>query len=76
MNYLVNLSGGDARSALNALEMTFLSAPLTTGDLIFDYETISKTVQVQAAKYDRDGDEHYNTVSAFIKHKICGFFVF
>lgn len=67
MNYLVNLSGGDARSALNALEMTFLSAPLTTGDLIFDYETISKTVQVQAAKYDRDGDEHYNTVSAFIK---------
>ena len=67
MNYLVNLSGGDARSALNAIEMAYLSVPLWTGELVLDYDTLSKSVQVQAARYDRDGDEHYDTASAFIK---------
>lgn len=66
MDLLVRLAGGDARSALNMLELTVLSAPLGK-EIVVDHDAVTSAVQVMAGKYDADGDEHYNTISAFIK---------
>ena len=66
MDVLVRLAGGDARSALNMLELTVLSAPLGK-EIVVDHDAVTSAVQVMAGKYDADGDEHYNTISAFIK---------
>lgn len=66
LDVLIRLSGGDARSALNMLELTVLSAPLGK-PITVDHDAVTAAVQVMAGKYDADGDEHYNTISAFIK---------
>ncbi|WVK89767.1 replication-associated recombination protein A [Dactylosporangium sp. AC04546] len=65
-DHLVLLAGGDVRKALTALEAAAgaaLAQDLTEVDLV----TAEKAVDVAALRYDRDGDEHYDVVSAFIK---------
>lgn len=64
--HLVTMSGGDARRALNALEIGVLStAAQPDGRIIFDMETAEESIQKKALAYDED--EHYDTISAFIK---------
>ncbi len=59
-------SGGDARRALNALELGVLSsAPGAGGGFVFDLRTAEESIQKKALVYDED--EHYDTISAFIK---------
>jgi len=68
MNRLVELSGGDARRGLNALEMAALSAPLDAdGGVTVTLNQLEEVSQQRAVLYDRAGDEHYDTISAFIK---------
>lgn len=61
---LFNLSGGDARKMLNLLELTAAQSPETTK--ITD-EMVQRVAQQRVALYDKQGEQHYNIVSAFIK---------
>jgi putative ATPase len=60
--FLVRTSGGDARRGLTALD-----AASSTGAALIDLKTVESAVQHAAVRYDRDGDQHYDVISAFIK---------
>ncbi len=67
-SHLVNIAGGDARSALNALELAVESSqPDSSGAIRIDLTIAEEAIQRRAIRYDREGDEHYDTISAFIK---------
>jgi len=65
-DHLVRLAAGDVRKALTALEAA-ASAAVAQGTAEVDLATAEKAVDVAALRYDRDGDAHYDVVSAFIK---------
>ncbi|GAA1664865.1 replication-associated recombination protein A [Fodinicola feengrottensis] len=65
-DHLVRLAGGDARRALTTLEAAAGSAQALKKTEI-DLEVAEKAVDTAAVKYDRDGDQHYDVISAFIK---------
>ena len=68
LDHLATVSDGDARRALNALEVGALSAPPgPDGRIRFDLELAADSIQRKAIVYDRDEDAHYDTASAFIK---------
>jgi putative ATPase len=64
--HLVRIAGGDARRALTALEAA-AGAALDLGRAEIDLELVEQAVAQAAARYDRDGDQHYDVISAFIK---------
>ena len=67
---LVRMAGGDARKALTVLEAaagTALSDSAAGADVTVDLPTVERAVDVAAVRYDRDGDQHYDVISAFIK---------
>jgi putative ATPase len=66
--HLVNVADGDARVALNALELAALTTPPGEGgEILIDQQVAEQSVQRRAIRYDRDGDNHYDVISAFIK---------
>jgi len=66
LDHIIAKSNGDARRALNALELGVLStAPGTDGALLYDLPTAEESIQKKSLAYDED--EHYDTISAFIK---------
>ncbi len=66
--HLANVSGGDARSALNALELAAQTTqPGKDGVIHIDLPVAQESIQARAVRYDRGDDEHYDTISAFIK---------
>ena len=68
MEHLVRIADGDARTALNALELAVLSTPpALDGKIVIDMEVAQESIQRRAVHYDKGGDEHYDTISAFIK---------
>lgn len=68
IDYLITIAQGDGRIVLNSLEIGVLSTPADDEGIIsIDLDTIRECIQVKAAKYDKGGDEHYDTISAFIK---------
>lgn len=67
LDYFAQIAGGDARGALGAMESAVLSAPRADGRITVDLAHAKEALQVASATYDRDGDQHYNTISAFIK---------
>ncbi|MBC8508069.1 MAG: AAA family ATPase [Anaerolineales bacterium] len=68
LQHLIYVSGGDARNALNALELAVESTPPDANDGIHvTLEIAQDSIQRRAVLYDKDGDAHYDTVSAFIK---------
>lgn len=68
LNYLARMAGGDARRALNALELAVLSTPRDAQGVIrLDLEGARECVPRRDWLYDREGDAHYDTLSAFIK---------
>jgi putative ATPase len=66
MDHLVRLAAGDARRALTALEAAAEAARSTGADEI-GLATVEAAVDRAAVRYDRDGDQHYDVISAFIK---------
>ena len=67
-NFLADIAGGDARAALNALELGILTTQKSEdGKIHIDLETASQCIQKRVVRYDKTGDNHYDTVSAFIK---------
>jgi putative ATPase len=65
-DHLLRLAGGDARRALTALEAA-AGAATAQGSPTVDLATLEASVDRAAVRYDRDGDQHYDVVSAFIK---------
>jgi putative ATPase len=66
--HLVDLANGDARNLLNALELAVESAAVGADGIIhIDLETAQDSIQKRALLYDKNGDAHYDTISAFIK---------
>lgn len=67
-NHLVDLCGGDARNLLNALELAVESTPADeNGNIHIGLEVAEESIQQRSLQYDKDGDAHYDTISAFIK---------
>ncbi|MBI2939861.1 MAG: replication-associated recombination protein A [Chloroflexi bacterium] len=67
MELLVQTSGGDARLALNGLEAAAALAITGEGDARIAVATVEEALQRRNVRYDRAGDDHYQTISAFIK---------
>ena len=67
MNFLANTANGDARTALNALELAVLTTDPVDGKTHITLEVAEECIQKRALNYDKDGDNHYDTISAFIK---------
>ena len=65
---LSNISNGDVRTALNALEIAVLTTEMDSNGVInIDDEIIKNCVQTKKAVFDKNGDSHYDNISAFIK---------
>ncbi len=68
LEHLIHVAGGDARNALNALELAVESTPADKQGVIHITLAIAQdSIQRRAVLYDKDGDAHYDTISAFIK---------
>lgn len=69
VSFLADVSEGDARTALNAIELGVLSTERDekTGKINIDLSVAEECVQRRNIKYDKDGDNHYDVISAFIK---------
>ena len=68
LDFLAEISGGDARMALNAVELAILTTPRSDDGLIHvTKEVVTECIQKRAVRYDKTGDNHYDTASAFIK---------
>jgi putative ATPase len=68
LQHLIHVAGGDARNALNALELAVESTPADKEGLThITLEVAQDSIQRRAVLYDKDGDAHYDTISAFIK---------
>ncbi len=68
LDFLTQAARGDARSALNALELAVETAsPDAEGRITLTLQAIQEAIQQRAVLYDKDGDAHYDTISAFIK---------
>ncbi len=68
LDFLADVSGGDARHALNAIELGIMStARGQDGRIHITLEVAQECIQKKAVRYDKSGDNHYDTISAFIK---------
>ncbi len=69
VSFLADVSEGDARRALNAVELGILSTERdeNTGKILIDLPVAEECIQRRAIKYSKDGDDHYDIISAFIK---------
>ncbi|MCI6859545.1 MAG: replication-associated recombination protein A [Eubacterium sp.] len=68
LHFLAQMAGGDARTALNAVELGILTTtPGEDGKILIDLSVAQECIQRKAVNYDRDGDNHYDVISAFIK---------
>ena len=66
--FLADVAGGDARSALNAVELAVLTTDRSEdGKIHITREVASECIQKRVVRYDKTGDNHYDTISAFIK---------
>ena len=68
LDFLADVSGGDARNALNAVELGVLTTERSDDGVIYiTLDVASECIQKRVVNYDRQGDNHYDTISAFIK---------
>ena len=68
MTHLVRVASGDARGVLNALELAVeTTPPQADGRVVIDMQVAEESIQQRAVLYDKEGDYHYDTISAFIK---------
>ena len=68
LHFLADMSGGDARLALNAVELGILTTSRSDdGWIHLTLDVVSECIQKRVVRYDKTGDNHYDTISAFIK---------
>ena len=66
-DFLADMAAGDARSVLNALELAYLTTDKKEGMIHITLETVEECIQKKAIRYDKEGDHHYDAISAFIE---------
>lgn len=64
---LTSAANGDARTVLNVLELAYKATPAVKGQRVISAQTIADAYQKPKLRYDQQGEEHYNVISAFIK---------
>lgn len=68
LEFLADIAGGDARNALNAIELGILTTPRSDdGKIHITLDVAQECIQKRVVRYDKTGDNHYDTISAFIK---------
>ncbi len=68
LKYIAELSGGDVRVALNAIEIATLTTEMNNeGNIVITQEIATECIQKKKAQFDKSGDSHYDNISAFIK---------
>ncbi len=68
VSFIARQCGGDVRKAINCVELSTLAAPTSAnGEIFISLDSVSQLCQRSSMKYDRDGDEHYDILSAFHK---------
>lgn len=67
LEHLVDVASGDARSLLNALELAVVTSPRDGDKVHITKETAEESIQRKAVLYDKEGDYHFDVISAFIK---------
>lgn len=68
LEFLADVANGDARAALNAIELGILTTERSgDGKIHVNLEVAQECIQKRAVRYDKNGDNHYDTISAFIK---------
>lgn len=68
LEFLADMANGDARTALNAIELGIMTTPREEDGIIYITRKVaSECIQRRVLKYDKGGDNHYDTISAFIK---------
>lgn len=68
LHFLADVAGGDARSALNAVELGILTTERSADGIIhITLDVVAECIQKRVVRYDKTGDNHYDTISAFIK---------
>ena len=68
VSFLADMAGGDARHALNAVELAVLTTPRSDDGMVhITLEVAEECIQKKVLRYDKTGDNHYDTISAFIK---------
>jgi putative ATPase len=69
LDFLADVSNGDARAALNAIELGVMTTERNAedGKIRIDMDVAQECIQKRAVRYDKNGDNHYDTISAFIK---------
>lgn len=68
LEFLADIAGGDARNALNAVELGILTTERSTdGKIHITLDVAQECIQKRVVRYDKTGDNHYDTISAFIK---------
>ena len=68
LEFLADVAGGDARHALNAIELGIMTTERSTdGRIHITLDVAQECIQKRAVRYDKSGDNHYDTISAFIK---------
>ena len=68
LDFLADISGGDARNALNAIELGILTTERSEdGKIYITIDVAQECIQKRVVRYDKTGDNHYDTISAFIK---------
>lgn len=68
LTFLADVAGGDARHALNAVELGIMTTKRSEdGKIHITLEVAQECIQKRAVRYDKNGDNHYDTISAFIK---------
>lgn len=68
VSFIAEMAGGDARAALNAVELGVMTTePGEDGKIVIDLNVAQECIQRKALNYDKNGDNHYDVISAFIK---------
>lgn len=67
VSHIAYACGGDVRKAMNALELSVLATSVEDGKKVVEFATVDELTQRSSMRYDKDGDEHYDILSAFQK---------
>lgn len=67
IEFMADIANGDARVALNAIELGALTTDEVDGQIVIDMEVAQDCIQKRSLNYDKNGDNHYDVISAFIK---------
>ena len=68
VSFIAEMAGGDARAALNAVELGVMTTePDEEGKIVIDLDVAQECIQRKVVNYDKSGDNHYDVISAFIK---------